>query len=104
MALTTNKEVWKIMIVLLLVIAAFFSTLFYFSTIFITAAIGFACILFTEKIYHAYNFKIKTRKTWLRRSTGILIALFWIISVLFLANFQINELSNIFKDTESQTC
>lgn len=99
MALTTNIKVWKILLVLLLILISFFVTLFYFSIIFITLAIGFALILFTEKMIHSYQFKIKAKRKWWRRTVGLMIALFWIGSILFLIQFQVNELSELFSET-----
>lgn len=55
MALTTNANVWKIVIAVLIIITAILSVLFYFKEIFITSLVAIVLVFITSKSKRLYD-------------------------------------------------
>ena len=58
MALSSSSNVWKVILVIFLIITAFFVLCFYFRTIFITILVGIVMIIMSEKLMKHYRKKI----------------------------------------------
>jgi predicted PurR-regulated permease PerM len=96
MPLSTNKQLWKIMIVIFAVLSAIFSLCFYFKDIFITLILGITVALITEKFIETYSRSSpKYREArWRKRVYGYLISFFWFGAIIFLIWNSISDLSN----------
>ena len=95
MALSSSSNVWKVILVIFLIITAFFVLCFYFRTIFITIVVGIVMIIMSEKLMKHYRKKInrsdlsKTR----RKILGAGLIIFWVFSIIFLVWNSLEDLS-----------
>ena len=97
MILSTNKKIWIILGITLLICLLCIAILFYFSALFIVLILGYVIILISEKIHHKFHKildKIKIKETNLVRSFfGVLVIAIWIILIYVLIAFTIRDIS-----------
>ena len=84
MALTTNRELWKIMIGIFIALTLMFTAFFYFSTIFITFIVGLSLIIITNRLRQDYVIKMKAYgySDLKMKVYGVALFIFWVINIL----------------------
>ncbi len=99
MGLSTNKDLWKIMLGIFLVVTLIFIVLFYFRTLFITFILGGGIILLAERLITDYKKRMK--KYGLRgynaKILGYFLFFFWTFIVLFAIGGSISDFGDIFE-------
>ncbi len=98
MPLSTNTQLWKILLVIFIALSAIFSLCFYFKNIFITLVIGITIALITEKFIEGYahgTAKYRGAK-WRKRFYGYATSFFWFGAIIFLVWNSISNLSDTF--------
>jgi len=106
MALSTNPKVWKILLVISLILTFLFAVLFYFSTIFITFAIGIGLILIVEKLMKDYQRRMAKYKfsKWKKKIMGYALIILWLYVIILLLGTSLNELGDaVSKFKEGET-
>ncbi len=97
MSLTTNKELWKIMTVIFILLTLLFSLFFYFSTIFITFIVGLSLILITNRLKEDYVRKMRSYGYSLAKMKlyGYALFFFWIAITIFVMIKSVNDVSTL---------
>ena len=96
MALTTDKRVWKSLILIFIALTIIFSILFYFKTIFISFVVGISMIVIYEKLIQDYKKRLDKYKLLgiKRKFVGYMILTFWIFIILFFLSSSLNQLAS----------
>ena len=94
MALSTNKNVWKVMAFIAVVLVLFTLLFFYFATLAITFVVGILLIIITERLGTEYSksmakYKIAKKQ---RRFYGYVLLIFWLFIFGFLLINSIDEI------------
>ena len=96
MALTTDKRVWKSLILIFIALTIIFSILFYFKIIFISFVVGISMIVIYEKLIQDYKKRLdKYKLSGIKRKfVGYIILTFWILIILFFLSSSLNQLAS----------
>ncbi len=102
MGLSTNKNVWIILSIILFILICVTTILFYFADIFVTIIIGFILILISETIRRDFISKMEKKKhpLWKRRLYAIGLSVFWIFTIFLLISIQINDITQLVIQTQ----